>query len=154
MNTNIPLLTEFLRNCTTQQEHQQQQQQHRQALAAAAAAAANRVAPAAAAANIEEPVAAATAARAAAEAVVNFEKPLYCREQLCIVCPVKPLYSMDSLVNNKNRPSQTNINKELILHNHPGSRAMPNGKKRVTAEAALELAKHYQFSHGKAWPEN
>ena len=52
----------------------------------------------------------------------------------------------------KIRTSQTDIINELLIHGHPSSRIMPHKKQRVRAEAAEELADHYEYFHNKKRP--
>ena len=52
----------------------------------------------------------------------------------------------------KNKTGQVAINSELVRHGHPASRKMPNGKIRITSEAAQELVDHYVFVHNKKMP--
>ena len=61
---------------------------------------------------------------------------------------------MENLLNQdkKMRASQTDIINELLIHGHPSSRIMPNKKQRIRAEAAEELACHYEYFHNKKRP--
>lgn len=45
------------------------------------------------------------------------------------------------------RAKQFDILLELSKHGHPKCRIMPNGKQRVTNQAAKELLEHYQHYH-------
>lgn len=92
------------------------------------------------------------------------EIPQYCRairisrlKPACIDCKQICAFPMESLLHPVKSISQADILDELENHLHPKSRNIDNAdgtsRKRLTNEAALELAHHYAFSHKKSWPE-
>lgn len=59
----------------------------------------------------------------------------------------------DILSTDKRRKStQPDILRELQEHGHPRSRNMNGKRQRNTAEAAEELASHYEYYHNKKRP--
>lgn len=90
------------------------------------------------------------------------EKPKFCnakktaKKSPCQECKELCSLSMDMILDkNGNGVSQSDIYEELMIHHHPSSRIIKennSSRARTTAEAAEELASHYEFVHKKKRP--
>ena len=90
--------------------------------------------------------------------------PEYCRSEFyttkkpaCATCNEICTYSMNSILDNEIM-CQNDILEELMRHQHPKSRLVPDEQKpgknrgRRTVEAARELADHYTYDHNMEEP--
>ena len=88
-------------------------------------------------------------------------KPHYCRDEMdktkkklpCSECDSICSYTMDDLLDPQHGIGLDDLKLELLLHHHPKTRKMENGKNRNTFETARELADHYIYSHNNIEPD-
>lgn len=88
-------------------------------------------------------------------------KPKYCngkktpKKNPCNDCREICSLSMEMLISENVKVSQSDIYEELMIHHHPSSRIIKENnvsRARSTDEAAKELASHYEFAHKKKRP--
>ena len=68
----------------------------------------------------------------------------------------KAFYRIEDILHPNHGVTQTKLNTELSIHNHPKSRDINDAgvtHKRKTHEAARELADHYIYAHNFNEPE-